>query len=248
MTTIEQTLRELPAKASGLRPTDLIAIYRYMCLSRALFERMWLMQRGGKSPFIVTGEGQEGVQVGSAYAMNRDLDFFLPYYRDLGVVLVAGMTPREVMLNLLARAADPSGGGRQLPSHYFHPSLRIVSGSSPVATQVPHAAGIALAAKVKREGSVAICYFGEGGTSKGDFHEGLNFAGVHRLPVVFVCENNGYAISVPGHKQAAVKDLAIRAEGYGFPGVVVDGNDVSRSIKRRTKQWRGRVPGTAQPS
>jgi 2-oxoisovalerate dehydrogenase E1 component alpha subunit len=158
--------------------------------------------------------------------MRRGVDIWLPYYRDLGVVLVAGMTPVEVFLGVFAKAEDPSSGGRQMPSHWGSRRLGIISGSSPIATQVPHAAGIAYAVKYREEDAVVGCWFGDGATSEGDWHEGLNFAGIHRLPVVFVCENNQYAISVPQSKQMAVKDVAVRAEGYGFPGVVVDGNDV----------------------
>jgi 2-oxoisovalerate dehydrogenase E1 component alpha subunit len=163
--------------------------------------------------------------VASAFTLKPGKDWVVPYYRDMGVCLTVGMTPRDMMLGLLAKAADPSSGGRQMPSHFGHAKLRIVSGSSPVATQIPHAVGIALASKLRGEKDATIVYFGDGATSKGDFHEGLNFAGVHRLPVVFFCENNGYAISVPLKKQAAITHLSERAVGYGFPGVTVDGND-----------------------
>jgi 2-oxoisovalerate dehydrogenase E1 component alpha subunit len=163
----------------------------------------------------------------------------------MGVVLTVGMTPRDLMLGLLAKAADPSSGGRQMPSHFGHAGLRIVSGSSPVATQIPHAAGIALASKLRGEKDATIVYFGDGATSKGDFHEGLNFAGVHRLPVVFFCENNGYAISVPLKKQMAIAQVSQRAAGYGFPGVTVDGNDAlavyaaSKEALRRARAGEG---------
>jgi len=121
---------------------------------------------------------------------------------------------------------DPSSGGRQMPAHWGSRELNIYSGSSPIATQIPHASGAAYAIKYRGEDSVVGCWFGDGATSEGDWHEGLNFAGVHRLPIVFYCENNKYAISVPLEKQMAVKDVAVRAEGYGFEGVIVDGNDV----------------------
>jgi 2-oxoisovalerate dehydrogenase E1 component alpha subunit len=158
--------------------------------------------------------------------MRRGIDIWLPYYRDLAVVLAAGMTPYEVFLGIFAKADDPSSGGRQMPAHWGSRRLGIITGSSPIATQVPHAAGIAYAVRYRGEDAVVATWFGDGATSEGDWHEGLNFAGVHRLPVIFVCENNQYAISVPLEKQMAVKDVAARAEGYGFPGVVVDGNDV----------------------
>jgi len=150
----------------------------------------------------------------------------LPYYRDLGVVLVAGMTPYEVFLGLFAKADDPTSGGRQMPAHWSSRRLGIISGSSPIGTQIPHASGIAYAVKYRGEDAVVASWFGEGATSEGDWHEGLNFAGIHRLPVIFICENNRYAISVEQSKQMAVANVADRAVAYGFPGVVVDGNDV----------------------
>jgi 2-oxoisovalerate dehydrogenase E1 component alpha subunit len=211
--------------ALGLAEGDLIEMYYKVVLSRALSARMWILNRMGRAPFAITGDGHEVAQVASAFTLKPGKDWVVPYYRDMAVCLTVGMTPREIMLGLLAKAADPSSGGRQMPSHYGHAGLRIVSGSSPVATQIPHAVGIALASKLRGEKEVTIVYFGDGATSKGDFHEGLNFAGVHRLPVVFFCENNGYAISVPLKKQAAIAHLSERAAGYGFPGVTVDGND-----------------------
>jgi 2-oxoisovalerate dehydrogenase E1 component alpha subunit len=121
---------------------------------------------------------------------------------------------------------DPSSAGRQMPGHFCRADLRIITTSSVIATQIPQASGAALAAKIRGSDDIAITYFGDGATSEGDFHEGLNWAAIHKLPVIFICENNEYAISVPLSKQSAVKDLALRAKGYGMPGVIVDGNDV----------------------
>src|SRR5580765_4239256 len=143
-----------------------------------------------------------------------------------GLALVAGMTPEQIFLGVFSKATDPTSGGRQMPSHWSSKELGIVSHSSPIATQVPHAAGIAYAMKYRNEDAVVASWFGEGATSEGDWHEGLNIAAIHRLPVVFICENNEYAISVPQSKQMAVADVATRAAGYGIPGFVVDGNDV----------------------
>jgi TPP-dependent pyruvate/acetoin dehydrogenase alpha subunit len=210
----------------GLSTDDLVAMYRTMVTARLIDEASLRQNRMGRAPFVIPGAGHEGCQVGTAWPMRRGIDHLLPYYRDLTVVLRAGMSPFEVFLGIFAKAADPSSGGRQMPAHWGSRRLGIISGSSPIATQVPHAAGIAYATKLRGEDSVTACWFGEGATSEGDWHEGLNFAGVHKLPVVFVCENNRYAISVPQSKQMAVEDVAVRAEGYGFPGVVVDGNDV----------------------
>jgi TPP-dependent pyruvate/acetoin dehydrogenase alpha subunit len=210
----------------GLGTDDLLAMYRTMVTARLLDEAALRQNRMGRAPFVVPAEGHEACQVGTAWPMRPGTDVWLPYYRDLAVVLRAGMTPYEVFLGVFAKADDPSSGGRQMPSHWGHRPLRIISGSSPIATQVPHAAGIAYAVKMHREDTVVACWFGDGATSEGDWHEGLNFAGIHRLPVVFICENNHYAISVPQSKQMAVERVSVRAEGYGFPGVTVDGNDV----------------------
>jgi 2-oxoisovalerate dehydrogenase E1 component alpha subunit len=210
----------------GLTPHDLLAMYRTMVTARLLDEAALRQNRMGRAPFVVPAEGHEACQVGTAWAMRKGVDVWLPYYRDTAIVLAAGMTPHEVFLGIFAKADDPSSGGRQMPSHWGCKRLGIITSSSPISTQIPHASGIAYAVKYRGEDAVVASWFGEGATSEGDWHEGLNFAGIHKLPVVFVCENNHYAISVPQAKQMAVEDVATRAEGYGFPGVVVDGNDV----------------------
>ncbi len=219
-------LSDTSHEALGLTPDDLLSMYRTMLTARLIDEAALRLNRQGKAPFVVPVSGHEGCQVGTAWALERGRDVWLPYYRDLGVVLVAGMTPYEVFLGLFAKADDPTSGGRQMPAHWSSRRLGIISGSSPIGTQVPHAAGIAYAVKYRGEDAVVACWFGEGATSEGDWHEGLNFAGIHRLPVVFVCENNRYAISVEQSKQMAVANVADRAAAYGFTGVVVDGNDV----------------------
>jgi 2-oxoisovalerate dehydrogenase E1 component alpha subunit len=148
----------------------------------------------------------------------------VPYYRSLAAVLAFGMTPYHAFLSALARAEDPTSGGRQMPAHYGL-APRILTSGSPVATQIPHATGAALASKIRGDGGVSIVYFGDGASSKGDFHEGLNFAAIHKLPAIFVCENNHFAISVPSSKQMAVRSVADRAVGYGMFGASVDGTD-----------------------
>ncbi len=212
--------------AQGLSKDQLRELYLKMFLARSVGERERMLNRMGKGPFAVTGEGHEAAQVGTAYALAPGVDWVLTYYRDIGVALTLGVTPRDLLLAHLARAESIESGGRNMPSHFSSVDLRIVSGSAPVATQVPHAVGIALASKLRGLDEVAVTYFGDGGASVGVVHESMNLAGVHKLPVIFVCENNQYAISVPASKQAAVADLSIRAQGYGFPGVTVDGNDV----------------------
>ncbi|MWV45010.1 thiamine pyrophosphate-dependent dehydrogenase E1 component subunit alpha [Paenibacillus sp. HJL G12] len=229
----------------GLSNGQVIDMYRYMLLARKFDERNLLLQRAGKINFHVSGVGQETAQVAAAFALDREKDYFLPYYRDYGFVLTVGMTARELMLSAFAKAEDPNSGGRQMPGHFGSKKLRIVTGSSPVTTQVPHAVGVALAAKMRKQELVSFVTFGEGSSNQGDFHEGCNFAGVHKLPVIIMCENNQYAISVPLHKQISGK-VSDRALGYGFPGIRVDGNDalaVYRAVKEaRERAIRGEGP------
>ncbi|MBV6714558.1 thiamine pyrophosphate-dependent dehydrogenase E1 component subunit alpha [Paenibacillus chitinolyticus] len=229
----------------GLSDERVIQMYTSMLLARKFDERSLLLQRSGKIAFHVSGVGQEAAQAGAAYALDAEKDYFLPYYRDYAFVLSVGMTMKELMLSVFAKAEDPNSGGRQMPGHFGHRKHRIVTGSSPVTTQVPHAVGIALAAKMKGDELVSFVTFGEGSSNQGDFHEGCNFAGVHKLPVILMCENNRYAISVPHDKQVA-GNIADRAIGYGFPGVKVDGNDpleVYRVVKEaRERALRGEGP------
>ncbi|MFL5799591.1 MAG: thiamine pyrophosphate-dependent dehydrogenase E1 component subunit alpha [Actinomycetota bacterium] len=201
-------------------------MYRTMVTARLCDEAQFRLNRQGKAPFVVPVSGHEGCQVATAWPLRRGQDVFVPYYRDMAVCLVAGMTPSDVFLGVFGKADDPSSGGRQMPAHWGSRRLNIITGSSPIATQIPHAAGIAYAAKYRAEDAVVACWFGDGGTSEGDWHEGLNFSGIHKLPLVWICENNRYAISVPLSKQMAVKSVADRAPAYGFEGVSVDGNDV----------------------
>jgi 2-oxoisovalerate dehydrogenase E1 component alpha subunit len=201
-------------------------MYRTMVVARLCDEAQFRLNRQGRAPFVVPVSGHEGCQVATAWPLQKGKDIFVPYYRDMAVCLVAGMTPYDVFLGVFGKKDDPSSGGRQMPAHWGSRRLGIISGSSPIATQIPHAAGIGYAIKYREEDAVVSCWFGDGATSEGDWHEGLNFSGIHRLPVVWVCENNLYAISVPLSKQMAVKSVAMRAEGYGFGGERVDGNDV----------------------
>ncbi|WP_018931646.1 thiamine pyrophosphate-dependent dehydrogenase E1 component subunit alpha [Gracilibacillus lacisalsi] len=203
----------------------LLAMYREMLLARRIDERMWLLNRSGSIPFVVSCQGQEVMQIAASFALNKERDYVLPYYRDLGVVIHFGMTTREIFLQAYAKGEDPNSGGRQMPSHFSQKQNRIVTGSSPVTTQVPHAAGFALAAKMEKNPAVSFVTLGEGSSNQGDFHEGLNFAGVHKLPVIFMVENNKYAISVPLNKQVACENISDRAIGYGIKGIKVDGNE-----------------------
>src|SRR5690625_1921702 len=209
----------------GLTDEQVLEMYQTMLLARKIDERMWLLNRAGKIPFVISCQGQEAAQVGASFAMDREKDYVAPYYRDMGIVLAFGMTAKEIMLSGFAKAEDPNSGGRQMPGHFGQKKNRIITGSSPVTTQLPHAVGVALAAKIEKKDFVSLTTLGEGSSNQGDFHEGLNFAGVHKLPVITMVENNKYAISVPIEKQLACEQVSDRGEGYGKPGLSVDGKD-----------------------
>jgi 2-oxoisovalerate dehydrogenase E1 component alpha subunit len=209
-----------------LNAEEYLRLHRWMCLTKALDDRMHILVKQGRAPFVGSARGHEGVQVASTAALGPD-DWLVPHYRGLGNALTKGLTPREWMLAVFSKLDDPLSAGRNIPGGCFScRRLKIASVSQVVATWIPKAAGIAYAAQLRGSGEVVLCTFGDGATSKGDFHEGLNFAAVHRLPVVFVCENNQYAISVPLRLQAGNPNLVERAAGYGMEGVVVDGTDV----------------------
>lgn len=211
--------------SAGLSSADLIEMFRQVVRARTLDERLWTLQRSGRIPFVISGQGHEVAQVSVAYAVSRVPHHVLPFYRSIATCLVFGMSPADILIAHYARQGDPSSGGHQMPAHYSRRELNIHTTSSSVATQITHAAGVAMAARLKREGSVTVTYFGDGGTSTGDFHVGLNFAAIHRLPVLYVCENNGWAISVPRELQMPVATVADRASAYHMPGVTVDGAD-----------------------
>lgn len=233
--------KEDAAQRAGLDTEALRTMYRHMARARVLDERMWVLNRQGRAPFVISCQGHEAAQVGIAMALRPGYDWAAPYYRDLAVTLVLGMTPKDHLLATMARADDPNSGGRQMPSHFGCRRLNIITGGSPVATQVLHAAGAALASRVRGEDAVAMTSLGEGSTSEGDFHEGLNFAAVHKLPLITVVENNGFAISVPWDKQMPLKDVADRALAYGMPGVIVDGGDpIACYAAMKTAVERGR--------
>ncbi|MRG86516.1 thiamine pyrophosphate-dependent dehydrogenase E1 component subunit alpha [Salinibacillus xinjiangensis] len=223
-----------------LTDEQVMEMFKTMLLARKIDERMWLLNRAGKIPFVISCQGQEAAQVGASFALDRTADYAAPYYRDMGVVLAFGMTAKELMLSGFAKAEDPNSGGRQMPGHFGQKKNRIVTGSSPVTTQVPHAVGIALAAKMEKKDFVSFVTLGEGSSNQGDFHEGLNFAGVHKLPVITMVENNKYAISVPVEKQLGSEKVSDRAQSYGMPGFTVDGND-PLAVYEAVKQARERA-------
>jgi len=240
------SFQQLPKhRQLGLSNDQVLKMYTYMMMARKYDERAMLLQRSGRTAFHISGIGQEAAQVGAAFALERQHDFFLPYYRDYAFVLSVGVTIQDLMLSAFSKAEDVNGG-RQMPAHFSHRLHHVVSGSSPVATQVPHAVGIALKSLMKKEERVAYVSFGEGSSNQGDVHESFNFASVFKLPVIFMCENNQYAISIPAHRQVAGR-VVDRAAGYGFPGIRVDGNDVLE-VYRVVKEARERAVRGAGPT
>ncbi len=220
-----------------LATEDMQSMYRWMVRVRVLDQRMLNLQRQGRIGFYVGSLGEEAAQIGTAMALEPE-DWAFPAYREQGVALYRGY-PLEYMLCQLLGNVEDYLKGRQMPNHYGCPRYRFAAASSPVGTQIPHAVGAAWAARLRRESSVATVYFGDGATSTGDFHAGLNLAAVQQLPVVFYCKNNGWAISLPLAKQTRVEALADKAAGYGIPGVRVDGNDplAVYAVAREALQW-----------
>jgi 2-oxoisovalerate dehydrogenase E1 component alpha subunit len=211
--------------AVDLSHEDMRRMFETMLLARSLDERMWLMNRAGRAPFVISVQGHEAAQVGMGFALDPAKDWLFPYYRDLALVLHFGHTARDAMLSLLARAEEPNSGARQMPGHYGSRKHHIFTTSSPVGTQIAQAPGFALAARIRGEDTVVVTSIGEGGTAEGDFHEGLNWASIHKLGVIFFVQNNHYAISVPMNKQMAVTSVADRAAAYAMASVRVDASD-----------------------
>jgi len=204
----------------------LLEMYWTMLLARRLDERAWVLHRQGKIAFHISGIGHEAAQVGAAFALRRGHDWIVPYYRDLAVMLAVGFTPREFVLGLMGKKGEPTSGARQMPNHWSLRRANVVSHSSPVATQTPHASGVALGIQMRGDDAVVLTSIGEGSTAQGEWYEGVNWAAVHKLPVIFLVENNIYAISVRQEKQMAVTNVADKAAGLGLPGISVNGLDV----------------------
>ena len=231
MTTDVQISHHSDDAGLDLDTKTLLELYWQMVRARRTDERTWVLHRQGKIAFHISGIGHEGIQVGAAYAMRRGHDYAHLYYRDLAFAFGLDYTPAEFFLAVFGKAGEPMSGSRQMPSHFSSRQRGMLPASSPVGTQVPQAAGVALACKLRQEDRVTIVTLGEGATSQADFFEGLNWAGVHNLPLVCLVENNMYAISVPMHMQMAVPNVADRAPMFGINGVIVDGNDVLASYR-----------------
>jgi 2-oxoisovalerate dehydrogenase E1 component alpha subunit len=226
-----------------VEPRELLALHRLMLLNRALDERMVTLQRQGRIGFYIGSIGEEAAILGAAFVLRRN-DWIFPAYREHGAALLRGMPLQSFLYNLFGKSADPVKG-RQMPCHEAFRPANFASISSPLATQLPHAVGMAWAARFKKKDDVALAYLGDGATSANDFHAALNFAGVFRTATIFLCRNNQWAISVPLARQTASESLAIKARAYGFEGVRVDGNDllaviaVTRKAHERARSGQG---------
>lgn len=204
---------------------DLLQMYRWMVLDRVFEERTFeLLKLGKLVGFHHPNIGQEAVDVGTCYGLRRD-DTIMPTHRGKGKYLMKGLDIKIMIAGMFGRS-NGSGKGRGPASHSGDNSIGLLAGTGLIGSGIPISTGAALAMKLQKKDSVALHFFGDGASNRGDFHEALNLAGVMKLPIVYVCDNNCYAISVPQTCAMAIEDIAMRAAGYGFPGVVVDGNDV----------------------
>lgn len=219
-------LDNLPANTAApkLSAELLRSLFRSMLRVRMLDEKMLLLQRQGRIAFFGPSAGQEAAIIGSG-AVARPQDWIFPALREAGVALHRGFPLEQYFGQLFGNTLDPQKG-RQQPMHFSSGAVHYVSLSSPIATQLPQAVGAAYAAKLRGEDTVIFAYLGDGATSEHDFHTALNFAAVWKVPVLFLCQNNGWAISVPFEKQTASDGIAVKAAAYGMPGIAVDGNDV----------------------
>ena len=212
------------SKGPDMKPDDLRAMYRAMLATRLFDARGMNLQRQGRIGFFVPSSGQEASQVGTAFAATKK-DWIYPSYRTHSIAILRGVAWRAIFDQLYGNGTDIVKG-RQMPNHFSFRDQNLVSVSSPIGTQITQAAGTARAAQIRGDKICVWVYFGDGGTSEGEFHAGMNFAGVWKAPCVFVCENNHWAISVPQEKQTASRTFADKAVAYGMKGVRVDGNDV----------------------
>lgn len=214
---------DVVGNAPDLSTEQLLRIYRLMVQTRVFDAAIIGLHRQGRIGIYGSSEGEEAIAVAAAAALEEP-DWLFPDYRVPGALFARGVLMEETLAQLFGTAADLSKG-RQLPTHHGCRRLQIASIASPVGNGIPHAVGFAWAAKIRKGPEVVLNFFGDGATSEEGFHTGMNIAGVHRLPVVFVCRNNQYAISVPLHLQTASETIAVKARAYGFEGVRVDGSD-----------------------
>lgn len=246
---ILQVVREDGSSAANLEPKltsqEHARLLKTMLLVRATDSKAMNLQRSGRIGFYVPSFGQEACQVGSASVLKPE-DWVAPAYREPGAALWRGYTAKSLLAQCYGNSADAQKG-RQMPNHYGARAQNFITASSPVGTQIVYATGVAWAMKIRRASTVTLVYFGDGATSEGDFHVGMNFGGVFRVPCIYFCNNNGWAISVPRERQTASKTIAVKAAAYGFEGVRCDGNDILAVI-RVTREAEQRARGGGGPT
>ena len=213
-----------PKLDPGLSIDRVVALYKAMVRTRVVDDRLQKLQRQGRIAFHVGSLGEEAAIIGAAAAL-RDRDWIVPCYREVGALLWRGYPLQRYVDHMYGNAGDPVRG-RQMPDHTFSREHRYLSVSAPIATQIPHAVGAAMASKKRGLDECVGVFFGDGATSANDFHAALNFAGVYQAPVLFLCRNNQYAISLPSERQTATRTLAEKAAAYRIAASRVDGNDV----------------------
>ena len=207
-------------------PDRLITAYRWMLIARSIDDTMWTLRRQGKGHFVVSSAGHEAIGAAAGLALDTSQDYLAPHYRDLTACLAWGLQPQEVMAHYFGRAADPCTGGRQPYAHWGSTSRHILSQEGPQPNVVTHGVGVAYANRHLGSSALVWIGFGDGGAQKGEVHEAMNFAAIHKLAVVFCVENNLYTQSVPLRLESSVASLAVRAASYGMPGESVDGMDL----------------------
>jgi len=213
-----------PQLDPGLSIDQIVALYKAMVRTRVVDDRLQKIQRQGRIAFHVGSLGEEAAIIGAAAAL-RDQDWIVPCYREVGALLWRGYPLQQYVDHMYGNAGDPIHG-RQMPDHTFSREHRYLSVSAPIGTQIPHAVGVAMAAKTRGLDECVGVFFGDGATSSNDFHAAMNFASVYQTPTLFLCRNNGYAISLPAERQTATRTFAEKAAAYRIPSSRVDGNDV----------------------
>lgn len=219
--------------------------YQTMLLAKHMDERMVTLQRQGIISFALSAQGEECCIVASAAALSPE-DWIYPQYREAAALFWRGYPMQDYIHQMFCNGKDALLG-RQMPNHFGSRAHNVVTVSSPIGTKIPHCAGCAYAMKMQGEKSIALCYFGEGASSEGDFHAGLNFAAVRKVPAIFFCRNNGYAISTPAQRQYAAENIASKGIGYGIDAYRVDGNDffavyeATKKAKKKCLEGKGPI-------
>lgn len=221
-----------------LSADELLQIHRDMIRARVFDERLIPILRQGKTSFYAQSTGMEATQIGIAWGVKRDHDWFWPYYRDQGLVLTLGMPLDRWISQLLGSNSDVCKG-RQMPQHFSDPEHHIATVCSAIGSHIAPAAGTAIAQKYLGTDEITVCTFGEGATSEGDWHAGVNMASANKAPCLFICENNQYAISLNVKDQTNSKNIAMKGHAYGIPGFYVDGQDVLavRAVVKQAAEW-----------